>query len=51
MQVAEQVSMEESDGVQSKSHVRRGFVNRGGNAKLLEEIRRIQTRMEALEVN
>ena len=30
---------------------RRGVANKGGNVKLLEEIRRIQTKMEALEVN
>ena len=30
---------------------RRGVANRGGNMELLEEIRRLQTRLEALEVN
>lgn len=28
-----------------------GDANRGGNAKLMEEIRRQQTRLEALELN
>ena len=30
---------------------RRGVVNRGGNAKFLEEVRRLQTRLETLDVN
>lgn len=30
---------------------RRGIANKGGNVELLEEIRRLQTRLEALEVN
>ena len=30
---------------------RRGDVNRGGNVELLEEIRRLQARLEAIEMN
>ena len=34
-----------------RGHGRRGSINRGGNAEMLEEIRRLHTRLEALEVN
>ena len=34
----------------ARGHGRRGATNRGGNVKLIEGIRRLQTRLEALEV-
>ena len=34
-----------------RGHGRRGAANRGGTAELMEEIRRLQTRLEALEMN
>ena len=35
----------------ARGHGRRGVANKGGNAELLEEIIRLQTRLEALELN
>ena len=34
-----------------RGHVRRGATNRGGNAELLKEIRKLMTRLEAVELN
>ena len=35
----------------ARGHGKRGSINRGCNVELMEEIRRLQTRLEALELN
>lgn len=35
----------------ARGHGRRGAANRGGNVELLEDIRILQTRLEAFELN
>ena len=44
-------SIKSREEFRARGHGRRGVVNIGGNAELLEEIRRLHNRLKDLEVN